>query len=28
LRPFKARVTAQPVTPERILRALGTVKCD
>ncbi len=26
LRPFKARVTAQPVTPERILRALGKVK--
>jgi len=25
LRPFKARVTAQPVTPERILRALGKV---
>jgi carbon-monoxide dehydrogenase large subunit len=25
LRPFKARVTAQPVTPERILRALGRV---
>ena len=26
LRPFKARVTAQPVTPERILRALGKVQ--
>ncbi len=25
LRPFKARVTAQPVTPERILKALGKV---
>jgi carbon-monoxide dehydrogenase large subunit len=25
LRPFKARVTAQPFTPERILQALGTV---
>ncbi len=25
LRPFKARVTAQPVTPERVLRALGKV---
>ena len=25
LRPFKARVTAQPVTPERILMALGKV---
>jgi len=25
LRPFKARVTVQPVTPERILRALGKV---
>ena len=25
LRPFQARVTAQPVTPERILRALGKV---
>ena len=25
LRPFKVRVTAQPVTPERILRALGKV---
>ena len=25
LRPFRARVTAQPVTPERILRALGKV---
>jgi carbon-monoxide dehydrogenase large subunit len=25
LRPFKARVTAQPVTPERILQALGKV---
>jgi carbon-monoxide dehydrogenase large subunit len=25
LRPFKVRVTAQPVTPERILKALGKV---
>jgi carbon-monoxide dehydrogenase large subunit len=25
LRPFKTRVTAQPVTPERVLRALGKV---
>jgi carbon-monoxide dehydrogenase large subunit len=25
LRPFKARVTTQPCTPERILRALGKV---
>ena len=25
LKPFKARVTAQPFTPERILRALGSV---
>ncbi len=25
LRPFKTRVTAQPVTPERILRALGKI---
>ena len=28
LRPFKARVTAQPVTPERVLRALGKVQRD
>jgi carbon-monoxide dehydrogenase large subunit len=25
LLPFKARVTAQPITPEKILRALGTI---
>lgn len=25
LRPFKARVTAQPITPEKILRAIGTI---
>jgi|GEM_PF-4115537 len=25
LRPFQARVTAQPVTPERVLQALGKV---
>jgi carbon-monoxide dehydrogenase large subunit len=25
LAPFKARVTAQPITPEKILRALGTI---
>ena len=25
LLPFKARVTAQPITPEQILRALGTI---
>jgi len=28
LRPFKARVTAQPATPERILKALGKIKSD
>jgi carbon-monoxide dehydrogenase large subunit len=26
LTPFKARVTAQPITPEKILRALGTIQ--
>jgi carbon-monoxide dehydrogenase large subunit len=26
LRPFSARVTSQPITPEKILRALGTIK--
>jgi carbon-monoxide dehydrogenase large subunit len=26
LAPFKARVTAQPITPEKILRALGTIQ--
>ena len=25
LRPFKARVTAQPATPQRILEALGKI---
>jgi aerobic carbon-monoxide dehydrogenase large subunit len=25
LRPFKARVTAQPFTPQRILEALGKI---
>jgi carbon-monoxide dehydrogenase large subunit len=26
LRPFSSRVTSQPITPEKILRALGTIK--